>query len=487
MNLSPGVVFNDYRILSRLGVGGMAEVWKAEQSSTGRQVAVKIILETISEDPKFGERFFREARVLKRLKHPNIIQIVEFGEVEGEPFIVTPLLTGGSLADRIRAGRVGESAIPWLKGLASALDFAHAEGVIHRDVKPTNVLFDEADNPYLSDFGLAKACSSSELTTTGAAMGTPLYMSPEQVRGDELDERSDAYSLGVVAYQLVCGKRPFAGDSVATVLHKTLHVMPEPPSSIDPQLPASVDAVLLRVLAKDRRRRYDTCGRFVTELEKALDGTPSDWVPKSFIGEAGVTHSGVSIPHFTAVTRKGMATWQKMALGAVVVLALAGLWVVRGRLAPRAKDTPEKGGSGSVGVSGPSPIAGLMAAKADLQGLHAVLQAYAIDQQGFPQGPWGNALRELERGYGSARTMPSRDPWGQAYRYVVSGDGRAYVLASPGADGVYQNQDRVLGRLLETRCKGTRQIRGGDDATTDVIVCNGSFLTAQEYPTGTPR
>lgn len=504
MQLTPGSSFRRYLILERIGVGGMAEVWKAEEQPSGRKVAVKVMLDAMADDAKFVERFLREARVLSRLTHPHIIPIHDCGETGGDAYLVTPLLLGGTLADRLRAGAAGPNAMSWLRQLGSALDFAHRAGVIHRDIKPGNVLFDSSGHLYLSDFGLAKAASSRELTTTGAAMGTPLYMSPEQVRGLELDNRTDVYGLGIIAYQLVAGQRPFAGDSVATVLHKTLNVMPAPPSSVCPGLPRGVDMVIFRAIAKDRRRRYESCERFVTELEQAIAGTPpSDPAgislsedERAVLGMSGTQPislqetltagripgaPSISVPKFSAAKETGGSkVW--IFVGALVLAIAGGTFAAfRGGLLPSARPAPTP-----VPVRAPDsqpPLARLMSAKRDIRLFSDSLREYAIEHGRYPGGIWGEAYRAILPSLGL--DPPSiKDPWGQGYRYVTSQDGKCFVLLSPGQDGVYQTKDTVVTRLLSSGCKITKGIIQGDDLTTDIVVCNGNFLTMDELPAG---
>jgi len=508
MHLASGVRFGRYLIRSRIGVGGMAEVWEADDPSAGRRVAVKVILDAMSDDPKFVERFLREARILARLQHAHIIPVFDFGEEQGDAFLVTPFLPGGSLAIRLRQETPSSDlSLRWLKELGSALDFAHAAGVIHRDVKPSNVLFDAAGHLYLSDFGLAKASSSRDLTTTGAAMGTPLYMSPEQIRGEDLDHRTDVYGLGIVAYQLLSGQRLFAGDAVATVLHKTLNVAPPPPSSVNAALSRSVDAVVLRALAKDRRRRYDGCGRFVTDLGQALDGTLTDLSPLSLTeqeaaalaieprassarpsADLSLTRS-LHVPSFSAVTPERGRWPGRVALALAVAGLLGGAYAFRERLAalvepkPNAALSSARGG----GLSGASPQVRLMLAKQRLDILREAFQGYAIEHGRYPPGPWPTARKELVPAYGSAEAIPARDPWDQAYRYAVSSDGKTYVVVSPGNDGVYQMVDSVVTRLLGSRCRTASEVVTGDDTTTDIVVCNGTLLTQIDLPTGAPR
>ncbi len=272
MILESGVELGRYRLVSRVGAGGMAEVWEAVDQSLDRPVAVKVMSETLGREDTFVERFLREAKVTARLEHPHILPIYDFGHVGPQAYIVMPLLSGGTLRERARGGVDLATGLTWLGALASALDFAHGEGVIHRDVKPANVLFDRTGRALLADFGLAKMEKSESLTQTGIVVGTPVYMSPEQLRNEVLDGRSDQYALGVLAYYLLTGQAPFEANSTFVVLTKTLFEEPELPSSLKPGLHRGVDYILLKAMEKDKSSRFATCGHFVTALAKVLEG-----------------------------------------------------------------------------------------------------------------------------------------------------------------------------------------------------------------------
>jgi serine/threonine protein kinase/Tfp pilus assembly protein PilF len=253
----------------------MAEVWEAQDESLHRPVAVKVILEAVSREPTFTERFVREARTIAGLDHPNILPIYDFGQ-EGEAvYLVMPLVPGGSLRDRLTAPVSPAVALEWISGLASALDYAHAHGVLHRDVKPANVLIDRKDRPLLADFGLAKSVGDSiaGLTATGSVMGTPAYMSPEQAMALSLDSRSDQYSLGIIAFQLLAGVVPFTADSPLIVLNKHLQETPAPPSRLNPKLSPAVDRAIERALRKSPVERYALCEDFARALALAFGGS----------------------------------------------------------------------------------------------------------------------------------------------------------------------------------------------------------------------
>lgn len=273
--LGSGALLGRYRLEERIGAGGMAEVWRALDVGLERFVAVKVMSpDAVAADASFVPRFLREAKLSARLEHPHILPVYDFGQVDDLLFIVMPLLPGGTLRDRAHEGVPGLVAMEWLRSLAAALDYAHGEGVVHRDVKPANVLFDKTGRLFLADFGLARESGSANLTVAGTVLGTPVYMSPEQVKGEQAGPRSDQYALGVLAYYLLAGTPPFEANSVFVVMEKTLRDEPALPSAVNPVLHRSVDYVLLKVLEKRPSDRFESCGAFVEALERAsLRGT----------------------------------------------------------------------------------------------------------------------------------------------------------------------------------------------------------------------
>ncbi len=268
--LGSGAILGRYRLEERIGAGGMAEVWRALDLGLERNVALKVMSpEAVSGDASFVPRFLREAKLSARLEHPHVLPIYDFGQVDDLLFLVMPLLPGGTLRDRAREGVSAILAMEWLKALASALGYAHGEGIVHRDVKPANVLFDRTGRLFLADFGLAREAGSASLTVAGTVLGTPVYMSPEQVRGEAAGPRSDQYALGVLAYYLLAGTPPFEANSVFVVMEKTLRDEPALPSEVNPGLHRSADYVLLKVLEKRPSDRFESCGAFVQALERA--------------------------------------------------------------------------------------------------------------------------------------------------------------------------------------------------------------------------
>jgi eukaryotic-like serine/threonine-protein kinase len=265
-----------YEVVRHIARGGMASVWEAEDNLLGRRVAVKVLAEHLAQDPAARDRFQREARAAAKVSnHPNVVTIYDVGETDGRPFIVMELLTGGTVAQRLRAGRPShEEALGWLAQAAEAIDDTHARGLVHRDIKPGNLLLDERGRLAVADFGIARLARDQTVTTTGRLLGTAAYLSPEQAHGDPASAASDRYSLAVVAYELLTGRRPFTAEHFAAQARQHLESPPPPPSSIRPELPPAVDAALGRGLAKEPARRWPTASAMVDALEDALDGIP---------------------------------------------------------------------------------------------------------------------------------------------------------------------------------------------------------------------
>ncbi len=251
-----GKTLGPYRIDALLGAGGMAEVYKAFQPSMDRFVAVKALSAALSAQPEFRERFRREAKLIAQLKHTHILPVYDFGEAEGHAYLTMPLMENGTIASRVRGRRLPLDDIVRVgTQIGDALDYAHEKGMVHRDVKPGNILLDMRGNCLLSDFGIARMTADT-LTPDQSRMGTPAYMSPEQAEGVDIDGRADVYSLGIVLYELATGRRPFDSTDPNVLMYQHAHNTPPAPRSIDPTLPEQLEWVILHAMAKRPADRF---------------------------------------------------------------------------------------------------------------------------------------------------------------------------------------------------------------------------------------
>lgn len=270
MTTLAGKTLGRYRITEETGRGGMATVYKAWDAKEGRHVAVKVLHPELTVDVQFVKRFQREATAASTLKHPNIVTVYDVGEEDGLYYIVMEYLQGQPLSRMIqeRGHLAFSEAVGILSQVASALDHAHGRGFIHRDVKPSNIIVDEEGRATLTDFGIARYAGVTRLTTTGAAVGTPEYMSPEQCQGKEVDGRGDIYSLGIVLYEMLTGQVPFTADTTPAVLYMHVHEPLPSPCKANPALPQGVQDVLNKALAKEPARRYTTPTDMATALNR---------------------------------------------------------------------------------------------------------------------------------------------------------------------------------------------------------------------------
>ncbi|HEX4669566.1 MAG TPA: PASTA domain-containing protein [Solirubrobacterales bacterium] len=326
------VVDGRYRVLRRLGSGGMADVWLAEDTHLQRQVALKVLHRRFAQDREFVERFRREAEAAAGLQHPNIVSVFDRGEFAGTYYIAMQYIEGPTLKELIDRGLTPEEAVALIRQVLEAARFAHRNSIVHRDLKPQNVIVDGEGKAVVTDFGIARA-GVSEITQTGSVMGTPHYLSPEQAQGFDVTAVSDLYSIGVILYEALTGRVPFEADSAVAVAMKQVSQTPQRPSSINHRLTPALDAVVMRALEKDPGQRFQSADAFIAALDTAL---------KEPGAGAGGTAAFAALPPVIATpveaadepdpeeeARKRRRRWIAAAVVAVLVGILVGLALTR--------------------------------------------------------------------------------------------------------------------------------------------------------------
>jgi Tol biopolymer transport system component len=316
-----------YEVLRLLGVGGMGEVYQARHTQHGRLVALKVLPPVLARRRDMMGRFWRDVEVIQRLHHRNIVRVYDYGQADGLSYMALEYVDGGSLAERLQGGRPLDPAwaIRTAEQVASALDCAHRQGIVHRDVKPSNILLAQDGRVVLTDFGIARGKGLVRVTATGDAVGTPAYMAPEQIRGLEPDARADVYALGVVVYEMLTGRVPFGGDTAA-VMYAHISQPPPPLRRWNPALPARLERVVKRALAKHPHQRYASASQFVQALAAAM---------------------GDQAAPPARDRRPGPAAWPQQRVYALVgglvlvALLLVGLTVGRGRVDGNSTPPPQ--------------------------------------------------------------------------------------------------------------------------------------------------
>jgi beta-lactam-binding protein with PASTA domain/predicted Ser/Thr protein kinase len=317
-----------YRLLRRIGSGGMADVWLADDPHLQRRVALKILHRRFAQDREFVERFRREAEAAASLSHPNIVAVFDRGEIEGTYYIAMQLLEGRSLKELIDQGLTPKQSVGLIRQVLEAAGFAHRHGVVHRDLKPQNVIVDDDGKATVTDFGIARA-GASEITQAGSVMGTPHYLSPEQAQGQAVTAVSDLYSIGVILYEALAGRVPFEADSAIAIAMKQVSHTPQRPSSINPAVSPALDAAVMRALEKDPGQRFQSADAFIVALDSALRNPGA---------EGGGTAAFAPLPP-PVVTgdpaadpedeERGRRKWIWPALAAVLIGALLGFALTR--------------------------------------------------------------------------------------------------------------------------------------------------------------
>jgi serine/threonine protein kinase len=348
-----GRQFGHYQIVAPLGEGGMAAVYKAYQPAMERFVAVKVLPRQMAAAGDFAARFKREAKLLAQLQHPHILPVFDYGEADNYPYIVMPFVQSGTLADLMKKRRLSLQEIREIAcQIGSALGYAHLRGMIHRDVKPSNVLIDESGNCLLTDFGLARMTGTdSHLTSAGTIMGTPAYMSPEQGGGGDVDGRSDLYALGVILYEMVTGRVPYTAETPIAIVFKHIQDPLPPARKFNPELSNELELVLLKALAKRPEERFQTAEDFIHAVQDAIP-TGKLPMPKKVVAEAlpvanpikvtvppsRAEHLRPSTPAMTRATQSQTAIPQEspfkkfIPLIVVGAIGLIGLVVIGGAL-----------------------------------------------------------------------------------------------------------------------------------------------------------
>ena len=423
--------------------GGMGEVYRATDTALERTVAVKVLADRYASQDDARARFRREALAAARLSAtPNVVTVFDVAEHRGRPLIVMEYLDGGSVYERLRVGRAPRAqALTWLEQVAGALDHAHASGIVHRDVKPANLLLDRDGNVHVSDFGIASASGADALTAPGTVLGTAGYISPEQARGEPATSASDRYALGVVAFELLTGRRPFGGDTPTTEVFAHLHASVPRVGDFDPKLPFALDSVFDSALAKDPSARPGTARQLVSRLREALDAAPA----------TAAVHTRVMQPALVAPKRRlvrrdhHMRRRGRLAALVVLVLIAAGLGVaaiVTGDDDFPPQQTRSAQDTRRSEAASTSPSQETTAAEPDVDGA-------ALNRDGFARmqaGAFAGALPLLR---GAVLALNGSNTLDEAYASYNLAFSRFAVGRCGGVVGLLDRSERIQGRRSE--------------------------------------
>jgi ligand-binding sensor domain-containing protein/tRNA A-37 threonylcarbamoyl transferase component Bud32 len=464
--------FGPYRILDQVGAGGMATVYKAYHATMDRYVAIKVLPQHLARDPNFRARFQREARTIARLEHRYILPVHDVGEEDGIPYFVMRYTDSGDLNDLIRRKSLSVARIAALVGqVAEALAYAHRQGIIHRDVKPANILISREGDPLLTDFGIAKIYEETlQLTSDGMMVGTPTYMAPEQLQGQPVDARTDIYALGVVLYQTLTGEPPFVAETPLAVALMHMYNPLRPPRQLNPNIPESIERIILRAMAKDPSDRFQTASEMAEALHQALTELSrlTTVLPTAAAEATSDAPTGVATPPATpqpapppqpAAGAPRRPRWLWAALGGLAVVALVAALLT----------IPRVGQSGSTGAT-PGPAASAAAPAATANSLAAL-----------PPGPTVTPRAGL-RVFGSTAGTIGLVTLGDAVWGATSGglvrfapDGQRRVFTT--ADGLPFNKANALvaapdGALWLASYQGIVRVRPTADGLGEVRFYN---------------
>jgi eukaryotic-like serine/threonine-protein kinase len=443
-----------YRVAHRLGSGGMADVWCAEDEQLGRRVALKLLAHRLAEDDAFRERFRREASAAAGLQHPHIVGIFDRGEWDGTPYIAMEFVSGRTLKQLVlEEGPLDPAlAVDLTIQVLRALRYAHKHGVVHRDVKPQNVILDEEGEAKVADFGIAQA-GASDMTETGSIVGTAQYLSPEQAQGQPVSPRSDLYSVGVMLYELLAGRVPFEASSAVSVALKQVAERPVPPSQLRPGISPALEAVVLRALAKEPDRRFASADEFIAALQAALRAPDRAVVLEPTPGEPWEE------------PEPGRRRWWLWLLALLVLLALAaGAYLL---FAPKHRSVP-----GVVGKSSAQAAQTLHKAGFEVRIVNAVNPTTPRDHVIAQEPRAGERARE-----GAVVTLTVSAGPGQAPVPVVKGLSRTAAEQAVSQAGLrsevrHQTSDAVpSGTVIDSRpAQGTEVDKG---STVTLVISKG--------------